>query len=145
MRDNKYLIGNKHAVGSKPNKTSFKKGTDPWNKGKKGIHLSPETEFKKGQPSLKKMPVGSVTIRQTKGGKPRKFIKTADPSEWVENARHVWLSNGGLIPKGFIVHHIDENTLNDDISNLALVNRAGHLNIHRKDWRTGDEEGSFWE
>jgi len=27
--------------------TSFKKGHKPWNKNKKGIHLSPETEFKK--------------------------------------------------------------------------------------------------
>ena len=29
--------------------TRFKKGQTPWNKGLKGIHLSPETEFKKGQ------------------------------------------------------------------------------------------------
>ena len=34
-RDYTWLIGNKHAVGSKPNKTSFRKGLIPWNKGKK--------------------------------------------------------------------------------------------------------------
>lgn len=34
-----------------PNKTSFKKGNIPWTKGKKGIHLSIKTEFKKGQKS----------------------------------------------------------------------------------------------
>ena len=27
----------------------FPKGSTPWNKGKKGIHLSPDTEFKKGR------------------------------------------------------------------------------------------------
>ena len=31
------------------NETSFKKGRTPWNKGLKGIHLSPKSEFKKGE------------------------------------------------------------------------------------------------
>ncbi len=30
-------------------RTHFKKGQEPWNKNKKGIHLSPETEFQRGQ------------------------------------------------------------------------------------------------
>lgn len=32
-----------------------------------------------------------------------------------------------------IVHHIDGNKLNNDISNLQLVTRAEHINIHRKE------------
>lgn len=32
-------------------KTEFKKGFSPWNKGKKGIHLSYKTEFQKGHTS----------------------------------------------------------------------------------------------
>jgi len=43
-----FIKGNKCAKGNKPNKTSFKKGQIPWNKNIKGIHYSPETEFKKG-------------------------------------------------------------------------------------------------
>lgn len=38
------------------NKTSFKKGIIPWNKGLKRIHLSPKSEFKKGQISEEKHP-----------------------------------------------------------------------------------------
>lgn len=30
------LIGNKHAAGAGPNRTSFKPGQEPWNKGRKG-------------------------------------------------------------------------------------------------------------
>lgn len=57
----KGLVYTKH----KENPTSFKKGMTPWNKDKKlhysvwnmgikGIHLSPNTEFKKGQTKGKK-------------------------------------------------------------------------------------------
>lgn len=31
------MMGNKFAKGMKPNRTSFKKGFTPWNKGKKGL------------------------------------------------------------------------------------------------------------
>lgn len=34
--------------------SGFKKGHKPWNKGKKGLHLSPETQFKKGIPPWNK-------------------------------------------------------------------------------------------
>jgi hypothetical protein len=30
-----------------------------------------------------------------------------------------------------IVHHIDGNKANNDISNLQIVTRAEHINIHR--------------
>lgn len=38
----------------------FKAGNEPWNKGMKGIHLSPATQWKKGCESNRKLPVGSV-------------------------------------------------------------------------------------
>lgn len=57
-----------------PNKTSFKKGQSKtknwyevmkkhfvWNKGKKGLHLSPKTEFKKGMISLNKGRFGELS------------------------------------------------------------------------------------
>jgi hypothetical protein len=38
-------------ISKNPNskKTQFKKGIIPWSKSQKGIHLSPKSEFKKGQ------------------------------------------------------------------------------------------------
>ena len=43
-----------------------------------------------------------------------------------------------------IVHHIDGNKLNNDISNLVLTTRANHLKIHREDLEQGkrDKEAS---
>jgi hypothetical protein len=33
-------------------------------------------------------------------------------------------------PKGYVIHHIDENRLNNDISNLQLLTRSEHQKLH---------------
>jgi hypothetical protein len=131
-RDNSYLVGNQFAKGSGPNSGSFKKGLIPWNKGMKGVHFSPDTEFKKGQKSNKRVPVGTITIRIDKNGTKRRWIKADEPSKWVMYANHVWLCNGNEIPEGYFLHHIDGNSLNESIDNLCLVDRAMHVNLHRE-------------
>ena len=35
------------------------------------------------------------------------------------------------IPKGFVVHHIDGNKKNNDISNLALLTNGAHSRLHK--------------
>jgi predicted Zn-ribbon and HTH transcriptional regulator len=100
---------------------------------KKGVRLSPLTEFKKGHIPANKMSVGSVTVRTQKNDGTRAWIKIAEPNKWVLRAVHVWLQSGQTIPKGYVVHHKDHNKLNDDISNLALITRAEHANHHRKE------------
>ena len=138
-RDNSYLIGNQFAKGTKPNSTSFKKGNAPWNKGLKGIHLSPKTEFQKGHigDNFNKKPVGEITIRVDKSKKERRWIKIAEPNKWVLYAIWIWTTNHGLISKGLITHHLDGNTLNDDIKNIALATRSAHINLHRNDLLKG--------
>ncbi len=132
-RDNSYLVGNKHAVGNPPNGTAFKKGQKPWNKGKKGIHCSPDTEFKKGRESSRKLPLGSITTRKRKrDGRSRQFIKVAEPAKWIEYARHLWVANYGPLKKGDIIHHIDGDTLNDNIKNLIAIPRSHHPYFHSK-------------
>jgi len=130
-RDNSYLVGNNFAKGNKPNKTCFKKGDTPWNSGVKGIHLSVSTEFKKGQRSINHKNVGTKTVRIDKSNKKRAFIKISEPSMWIECARFVWIQHNGEIPKGFLIHHIDGDTLNDVVDNLALVTRKAHFEIHK--------------
>jgi NADH:ubiquinone oxidoreductase subunit len=39
---------------------------------------------------------------------------------------------GCKIPKGWVVHHIDEDPTNDDIDNLALMTNKAHLILHHK-------------
>ena len=99
-------------------------------RGKKGVCLSPETQFKKGHIPFNKLPVGSKTIRVDKNGTSRRWIKVEEPNIWIPYPVHVWMTSSGKIPKGFILHHIDENALNDDIDNLCLVTRATHIKLH---------------
>jgi hypothetical protein len=120
-----YLIGNKFASGNGLNKTSFKPGHRPWNKNKKGIHLSPGTEFKKGRISLTKVPIGTVRQRTDGHGKIRNFIKIAEPDQWRELSWYRWKSAFGFI-KGDVVHILNGNTLDDRITNLIAMPRADH-------------------
>ena len=120
----------------------FKEGDEPWNKGIKGIHLSPATEFKVGQESINKLPIGTTQIRQRKRkGKIRKraWVKITDNGnirDWKPRALVVWEKHYGLIPKGLVLHHIDRDPLNDTITNLAALSRAEHLIDHRPEFET---------
>ncbi len=141
MAKYEHLLNNQHAKGNKPNKTSFKKGSTPWNKNKKGIHLSPATEFKKGQKGINCLPVSVITIRTEKSGKKRHWIKVSEPNKWIEYAKFIWIRNSGEIQKGLLIHHIDKDSLNDVIENLALVTRAAHINLHRAELRIAINTG----
>ena len=129
--DYSHLIGNNFRKGKLPiNK--FEKGHIPWNKDKKGIHLSPKTEFKKGSVSLRKAKVGSIKTRKYRD-KFRNWIKVEEPNLWKLNAVYVWEENFGEVPSGFVVHHINKNSLDDRIENLTILSRKDHINVHRED------------
>ena len=132
-RDDSYLIGNQFAKGHKPNRTSFRKGMEPWNKGKKGIHLSPKSQFKKGCKSNRIMPIGSITIRHFgRDNRDRAFIKIADPSKWRELARWTWEQEFGPLKSGDVVHHINGNSLDDRLDNLIAIPRTDHPIFHSR-------------
>ena len=61
-------------------------------------------------------------------------------SGWVGNPKkkkrlHVYKYENeiGEVPKGFHVHHIDGNTLNNEISNLQIIERSAHHKMHMAD------------
>jgi hypothetical protein len=56
------------------------------------------------------------------------FAATLDARRYLH--RDVWEFHFGPIPKGFDVHHIDEDKTNNDPSNLALHDRAEHGRRH---------------
>lgn len=115
-------------------KTLFRKGIEPWNKNLKGIHLSPKSEFKKGRKSTSKAEIEDIKIRiKTRDKKPRAFVKIEEPNKWIMRAQFVWINENGEIPKGYVIHHKDKDTLNDTIENLQCLSRKDHINIHRKD------------
>lgn len=50
--------------------------------------------------------------------------------------RQLYIDNFGEIPIGYIVHHKDENPLNNAISNLEIMSRAKHAQLHsRQEYR----------
>ena len=119
----------------------FQKGNKPWNKDLKGIHLSPESEFKKGQDPINKLPVGSVQIRRRKkDNNEHAYVKTAEPDKWGLRCYVEWEKRYGPVPKGLIIHHIDRNTLNDNLTNLSLESRATHMNEHRPEFEQKRKE-----
>lgn len=135
-RDNTYLIGNQYAVGQKPNRTTFKPGQEPWNKGLKGWCPDgcQKTQFKKGQPSTRTKEVGCIKIRTDKNGAQRRWIKVSNQGPrtgwWKIYASWLWEKERGEIPNGLFIHHIDGNSLNDQISNYALTTRSAHMRLH---------------
>ena len=42
----------------------------------------------------------------------------------------VWLAFVGPIPEGFIVHHVNENPLDNRIENLKVVSKDEHMKTH---------------
>lgn len=122
----------------------FKKGQVAWNKGAEGLRMSPATEFKKGHRPVNWVEVGAVRIRTCKrGGKRRAWIKVAEPRKWLLRATYVWCRAYGELPKGLIVHHIDRDTLNDSLVNLAAISRAAHIKEHRPEFEEKRIAGMF--
>lgn len=104
------------------NAGSFKKGHQTWNKGKKGIHLSPKSEFKAGDHHT------GQNHPSWKGG--IQNIKSDCTYIWIGNnerarrPRHIYEQHFGLIPKGFVIAHKDGNKDNDHPDNLEAISRG---------------------
>lgn len=112
----------------------FKPGKAPWNKDIKGLQLSPHSQWKKGQRSRNWLPVGSETVRTDKNGRPRAYVKLAEPNVWRERAILTWEKRHGFpVPEGMVIHHRDRDSLNDEPDNLQAMTRAEHVEEHRRE------------
>jgi len=126
--DHSHSKGNTHRQGICPT-NAFPSGHTPWNKGV-NVHLSPATEFQPGNKPANALLVDATTIR-TRRGKQRRWVKVAEPNVWRPCACVVWENTHGPIPPGSVIHHRDQNTLNDDLGNLQCLSRKEHLAVHR--------------
>ncbi len=82
------------------------------------------------------LPVGTVRIRtrHKRGGVQRAWVKVAEPNSWKLRAQVVWEAAKGPMPRGTVVHHKDDDKLNDAIGNLELLTKAAHLAEHRPEF-----------
>jgi len=56
-------------------------------------------------------------------------------SGWALRSRVVWVQVHGPIPAGHLIHHVDGNLLNDELSNLACVTPSEHGYLHPRPHR----------
>lgn len=47
--------------------------------------------------------------------------------------RYIWEYYNGVIPKGYVVHHIDHNKNNNELYNLELLSSSEHKKRHAKE------------
>lgn len=120
MRDStgRFLKGN-HV------KTEFKKGRVS---NRKGVKLSEDTKLKISINSgMRGKPSWSYLDGRSKNPIVRKTVKGSLKSHFV------WCSqpeNLSYVPKGFVIHHIDLNPLNDSPDNLFLMTDRDHRVYH---------------
>lgn len=144
-RDPSYLHiseSGRFKAGQKPNRSSFSKGSSPWNKGKKGWQAggrSKETQFKLGdRPSNTWRPVGAE--RTCKDGHLwRKVSDTGNKTQdWKPVRVIVWEEKNGPVPFGHIIVLKDKDKSNLEPSNLMALTRAENMRRNSIDRYPGE-------
>lgn len=98
----------------------FKKGSIPWNKGKKGYVGANRTSFKKGHKPKNWRTVGSERI-DTEG---YTLIKIAEPRKWALKHRIIWEEfHKKKVPRGSAIIFADGDKSNLNIENLICVTK----------------------
>ena len=125
----------------------FRRGHVTWNKGLRGMHNSPATEFKpgclRGMAARRWRPVGTVVTSVSRkssahgGGRPhvrrQRLIKTRNHGNvrgrrsWRSLGQVVWEREHGPLPEGWVVMHADCDSLNDQPGNLVAMSKADRL------------------
>lgn len=103
----------------------FKIGLKPWNKNKKGIHLSSNSEFKKG---TKPWNAGKgVPYFDKSTG----YMKISIFGKQLKYHRYVMEEHlGRKLAVAELVHHKNYNKLDNRINNLEIILRSEHMRLH---------------
>lgn len=71
-----------------------------------------------------KLPIGAIRVR-TRRGTAFRYIKVSNRGQgdrkWRRLARWTWEQAHGPVPAGYVVAHLDGNSLNDDPANYGLM------------------------
>lgn len=127
-----------------PNSGRFQKGHAPYNKGKKQTgFMSPEarercraTQFKPGHKPKNHRDVGSTRVNVYGYVE----IKTAEPNTWKLLHHVVWEKANGPIDPGMLVIFLDNNPLNCELDNLALVSKSVNARLNQNHLRFNNAE-----
>lgn len=117
----------------------FRKGQEPWNKGRKGLIGPNRTSFKKGNFSYNRVPVGSE--RKTKDNYIQ--IKIQDgklQQNWRGKHILIWEKENGPLPDGKAIIFGDGDKRNFDLDNLICVSRNQLLRLNQNNLIQDDVE-----
>ena len=73
----------------------------------------------------KRRPVGHERLEHG-----RVVRKVAEPNVWMYRSRAVWAAAHGPVPAGYIIHHINEDSVDDRLDNLQCMTRGEHTRHH---------------
>lgn len=95
----------------------------------KGVHYSPDTEFKKGNQPAGTLYDGAIRTRIEKTGhcgnkRLMKFIRIKK-RKWVYLKNYIWEKHHGKVPKGMLVAFKNpKDQMNCSLRNLCLITKA---------------------
>ena len=92
----------------------YAKGGQPWNKGKQFEHLLGNKHAFKGDDA-------GVNAGNARAQKIMKDVRVCRDCDKEKESFQM------------VVHHVDGNTLNNDLSNLVRLCRSCHIAVHRAD------------
>jgi len=122
-----YRLGIKHSEETKKKMSISHSGKNHPNFGK---HLSEETRKKISIKHIgKKCPRPSLGWIRSKDGYKMFMVNGKE----VLEHNLVWIKHNECpIPKGWIIHHINQNKLDNRIENLVCIQRGYHMTLHKK-------------
>ncbi len=109
----------------------YKKGTIPFNKGKKGLTRANKTSFKKGNIPVNYRKIGSERVNVDGYVE----IKVGEPNKWELKHRVLYRRYYGDMPKSYIVIFKDGNKFNFNKSNLVVISKKENLILNKNKLR----------
>ncbi len=124
-----HRLGLTKAPGYEPPKRGcFEKGSQPWNKGVKGLDLSGgKGQLRKGDRPHTWVPIGHERV--SKEGILERKVTDDGPARYHFRSVHslIWEERHGPIPEGHLVRFKDGDKRNFDPDNLECVSRAENM------------------
>ncbi|QHI16202.1 HNH endonuclease signature motif containing protein [Acinetobacter haemolyticus] len=99
----------------------FEKGDKPWNTGTKGVCKPNSGNFKKGQQTWNKKPIGYERICSKDG---YVLVKVAEPNVFKLKHRVVWEKANGPIPENHVIAFNNLDKTDCRLENLTLMAKA---------------------